>query len=230
MGMRRFHITLAGLAMLLGLSAASVRAAVSPPQVLLDTNNGNYAITNSTSAYYIHNFSIDDLREAIPLSVTGSIYRLDTIKLHVAARFSAAQQLKVSLMSDAGNLPGATLGSYILTNLPVRPDDGDSATINQPTQLDTLDHPLLFPGTQYWIALSIPTQSNNTDVYWFLSPNNPIGRLATLSSPLNGTQWTVSNTAPLPGITALGTAIPEAAAPTLVLLIALRACRRHRRG
>src|SRR5688572_11986044 len=112
------------LALLVALSIAtfapSARVAAA---VLLDSLQNDFHTDSTTSAYYIHNFSTDDLRLAAGFTVPGNgSYYLDPVDLFVAARFSTAQKLTVSLYADGVTFPGPLLSTTTLTNLPVRAD------------------------------------------------------------------------------------------------------------
>jgi hypothetical protein len=196
-------------------ASASTRA-----EVLIDTLLGDQTGSPSPTAYFNHNFPsvnspADDLRTAIPFTVgQGKAYALDAIVLNVAARNNASQHLTVTLSRpDAGGLPGASVGVYGVTNLPVRLDT--SGPITYPfTYVPTPDHPLLTAG-KYWIALSTPDLSFQSDIYWY-NRDDLSGRVGVLSSPLNGTAWTEGTGAPLPQLRVLATLVPE---PTCLPLL-----------
>ena len=218
--------SLAIIAMFAGVSGVA-RASVISSEVLLDSMQGDTYTDQTTPAFYIHNFSIDDLRHAVRFTVPAtSTYQFDVVELLLAARFNSSQKVTVSLHANQASLPGAVLGSVTLTNLPVRPDGAGAMTFT-PQSVSFPGAPDLDPGANYWIALSSPELGNFTDVYWYTNRTNLTGPSASYSS-LNWTAWQFHTDVTLPRLTVKATPIPEPAAATL-LLGALAARRRPRR-
>jgi len=213
--------------LILVCSSMPARAGVIFQTTLLDSIQGDFGVTSSTPAYYIHNVSIEDLREAVRFTVpSDSAYGNLTADVFVAARFNSSQRVQVSLHADNQNSPGAVLSSVILSDLPVRPDGTQDATyVAQSVAFG--DAPQLQPGGNYWLALSQPDLGNLTDVYWFLNRTNQTGTVAMLSSPLNGTAWFVGTGQSLPRLTIRATAVPEPGTAMLALaaIPLLKSCR-----
>ena len=197
--------------------------------VLLDSLQGDQFTDQSTPAYYNHNFPNDDLRHAARFTVpSDGKYTLLPVDLLVAARSSSTQQLTVTLFEDAPDLPGSILDSKTLTNLPVRPDGSGALTI--PITSVAFDNaPNLLAGQSYYVALSVPT-GDLGDIYWWTNRSNQLGTLAVLSSPLNGTDWTVHENATLPRLTVRAVPVPEPASTILILsgLVGLSCAARSR--
>ncbi len=184
--------------------------------VLLDSLQGDQFTSQNTTTYYNHNFPVEDLRHAARFTVpSDGNYKLLPVNLLVAARSSSSQQLTVTLYEDAAVFPGSILDTKTLTNLPVRPDGSGELTIPI-TSVDFDNAPSLLAGQNYYVAVSVP--AGGGDIYWWLNRNNQQGTVAVLSSPLNGTDWTVHENAILPRLTVRAELVPEPA--TMILTLA----------
>src|SRR5687767_12873159 len=145
--------------------------------VLLDSLRGDRFVDQNTSAYYIHNFPVDDLRLATRFTVPNDgNYELLPVELLIATRSSPTQQLTATLYEDAPKFPGNILDSRTLTNLPIRPDDSGAQTIPI-TSVAFENARILQAGESYYVALSVPTVENFDDVYWFTNSANQSGTI-----------------------------------------------------
>jgi hypothetical protein len=91
-----------------------------------------------------------------PFRVTGADYTLDRLTLALGW-FSGPNQVDVQFRADAGGLPGAVIESFHLTDL------GPLFQNNPPVVANSVLHPLLSAGAQYWVTASA---SDQTDVGW----------------------------------------------------------------
>jgi hypothetical protein len=199
--------------------------------LLFDTLFNGQTGSSDSPAFVVHNyppatgFAGDDLRAAIPIVVPGGLeYAIDTIVLNVAARQRADQRLTVALAgATSAGLPGATIESFTITNLPVRADGSGPLTYPL-TAVALPDHPVLSPG-KYWVTLSTPDANNFSDIYWFDRADRQT-EFAYQSSPLNGPGWLPGGTIDAPQARVTATRTPEPVAALLgfgsLLLLARR--------
>jgi hypothetical protein len=152
----------------------------------------------------------NNLTFAASFSLEGSeSYSLDSIALAVTFFGLGTNQLDVSLTSDAGDMPGAILESFSFTDqVPVFDDILDPPTVGV-----SITHPILTPGTTYWLVASAPDDAKES---WFYSPQTAWGLTA---SSYNGDPWSVTpNTLTAFRITGSPAPVP---APGVALLAAL---------
>ena len=105
-------------------------------------------------------------------------YLLDSVEL-AAGYVTGDNQLNVSVMTDAAGLPGAVLESFSFTG-----QMGTFGDVNPLLAGTSVAHPLLTPGTNYWLVATAP------DITWAAwCRTSPV-----LSGPhaanMNGGPWT----------------------------------------
>jgi hypothetical protein len=112
----------------------------------------------------------NNITQGDQFSFTGlQAYNLATIEL-AAGLVTGTNQLNVSLMSDAGGQPGAVMESFSFT------DQMDGFGGSYPPLLGTsVLHPLLTPGTDYWLIASAP---DDTCAAWNISSPGVVGQHA----------------------------------------------------
>jgi hypothetical protein len=120
-------------------------------------------------------------------------------------------EVDVSLVSDAGGLPGSTIESWQLTDLPSTTFPSSLVTISS-----VLD-PILLPGTQYWV---VATAGPDTyDVWTFTLAGSSFSPLA-VDDTLNGVDsgWELNSSGRQGALAISGDAVPE---PSTLALTAL---------
>jgi hypothetical protein len=100
-----------------------------------------------------------------PFRVTGGDFTLDRLTLALSW-VAGPNEADVQLRADAGGLPGATLESFHFSNL------GNFGNNNPPVAANSLLHPLLSAGAQYWVTASA---SDLTDIAWNLNSTGDRG-------------------------------------------------------
>jgi hypothetical protein len=122
-------------------------------------------------------------------------------------------QADVFLMSDSGGLPGSTIESWDLTNLPATCGPCPLTTITSPS------NPVLVAGNQYWVVASGGQQTFD---YWtFTLVNNSFDPLATRAI-LNGADsgWLLDTSNHRQGaLVVSGDAVPEPTSLALTILV-----------
>lgn len=128
---------------------------------------------------------------------------LSSIYVSAACTMGCSDNLVVNLDANAGGKPGAVLESFSVSASVL----GPFGTFHAPLMLNSVLHPTLTAGTEYWVTLT--TDLNNTLV-WNL---NSIGQVSSeASSTDGGVTWTapsslatgalqvngVSSTSPVP--------------------------------
>ncbi|MGD0014742.1 MAG: choice-of-anchor R domain-containing protein [Bryobacteraceae bacterium] len=88
----------------------------------------------------------------------GATAQLSMIELAVG-RFSGANELTVWLMSDAAGQPGASLESFVFSG--AMTSFGSTTIISA----NSVSHPLLNAGTQYWLIGAPPDLINDWDAW-----------------------------------------------------------------
>lgn len=106
-------------------------------------------------------------------------YLLDSVELPVGW-VTGANQVNVSVMTDAAGGPGAVLESFSFTN-----QMGQFGFVNPLLVGTSVVHPLLMPGTNYWLAASAP---DPTWAAWNKASPMLIGAHA---QSINGGPWNV---------------------------------------
>jgi hypothetical protein len=96
----------------------------------------------------------------------GPDLQLDRIRLAVG-HVTGPNQVIVTLRADAGGLPGAVLETFNFTNL------GAFGQNNPPLSADSVLHPLLHAGAQYWL-IADPGNAATWDA-WSLNTVNDVG-------------------------------------------------------
>jgi hypothetical protein len=160
--------------------------------------------------------------------VASTTFRLTSID--IALGYPAAfpnngpNQADVFIMTDAGGLPGSTLESWSLTNLPVNCFPCPLTTIASSA------HPILAAGAQYWVAAT--GGLDTFDVWTFTLVGSGFSPLA-VRSTLNGIDsgWSLSSpTNTRQGALQIsGEAVPEPASWGLVVAGLSAAFYRRRR-
>ncbi len=168
------------LSRLLVVTALLALAAPAPADVVFTTfgpGNSHDSTTGWTIGYVSPTWTQGD-----QFSFTGSQpYPLTSIEV-AAAWVSGTNQMNVSLMTDNMGQPGTTLESFSFTNMG---NFGD----NNPLLVGTsVLHPLLTPGTEYWLVADAP--SGTWDAWNWSSPQ-VLGLHA--QSLDGGTTWSVGS-------------------------------------
>jgi hypothetical protein len=154
---QRFALSFVLGVSLLGLAAPSVAEAGTVftnfgPALSYDINSGN-PVGNA--------FDGNQYAEAntFSSSFTGS---LDSLLLALSCAFSCPDAITVSLTADNGDQPGAILESFSVNGTGL----GPIGVYNAPILLNSMLHPVLSVGVQYWVAVSAPLTDN---VSWNLN-------------------------------------------------------------
>jgi hypothetical protein len=108
-------------------------------------------------------------------------YYLDTVEAAVGL-MTGANQLTLSVMSDVGGQPGAVLESFSFIN-----QMGFFGDYDPPLTGTSISHPLLTPGTNYWLIASAPDSSTTAAWNW----SSPVVSGLHAGSE-NGGPWSVS--------------------------------------
>jgi len=159
-----------------------------------DTSSG-YTIGRSGYAYDKGN----------QFSFTGpSPYFLDTIEL-AASRVGGTNELEVWLMSDAAGKPGAIMEAFAFVDA-LGPFGQDNALLVG----NSVAHPILKPGTNYWLIASAP----NSDT-WAAFNNSSPEVFGTRASRQGTGSWDVRTDTPMAAFRVEGTPIPAPGALVL---------------
>lgn len=135
---------------------------------------------------------------------TGS-YTLSSISL-ATALVTGTNQLVVSLMPDAGGIPGTPVETWTFTN----------AMQLQPTILSasSVGSVVIDAGTQYWLAASAP--GDGTWAVWFL---NSIGLTGTQASRVGSGAWFATSGNTLAAFSLDGTPLAPIPEPSSLVLL-----------
>jgi hypothetical protein len=155
------------------------------------------------------------------LGATGftpsATFRLTSIDIALGypAGFSGngPNQADVYLMNDSGGLPGSTIESWDLTNLPTTCGPCPLSTITSPS------NPVLVAGNQYWVVASGGQQT--FDFWTFTLGGNSFDPLATRAI-LNGVDsgWVLDTSNHRQGaLVVSGDAVPEPTSLALTILV-----------
>jgi hypothetical protein len=140
----------------------------------------------------------------------GSDYTLTEIDIAVVL-WSGTNSFTVKLMGDSGGLPGTTLGSWTLQNVP----DLYASTIQPSQEITGISGITLAANTNYWLALF--PGGGSTDAAWDGNPTSASGAQA--YSTNGGSSWH-QQSGSMPGFQVLGNstslAVPE---PGTLLLV-----------
>lgn len=129
---------------------------------------------------------------------------LDKIELAMALVYGT-NQLDVWLMSDIAGEPGAVIETFSFTDAM-----GPFGSANPPLAANSVLHPILYPGTPYWLIASAPVA--DTSAAWNISSPAVNG---TLVARYNLGSWEIHPDNPLGAFRITGSVIP---APGAVLL------------
>ena len=136
-------------------SSAPVAAAMDAE--LFDSLQNDFYTDQTVPAYYIHNFSIDDLRLAVGFTVpSDGPYQLNPVELLVAARISTTQNLTVTLYGDApaASFPGPGDQLQNADESACAPDGSGTITVPLTTVAPGRAEPAA--RRKYWLAPSPP--------------------------------------------------------------------------
>lgn len=91
-------------------------------------------------------------------------------------------EVAVSLNADSGGLPGATLGSFDISNLPGM---GECCT----TEVESIPGVAVTAGTQYWIVVQTTTPSDTTWAAWNENDTNQTSQPFAYQNSQQGSGW-----------------------------------------
>lgn len=139
-----------------------------------------------------------DIDVASQFSFTGSrSYNLETIEL-AASWDSGPNELYVLLMTDAAGKPGILIEAFGFQDAM-----GPTGQENQLLVGNSVLHPILCPGVDYWLVASVP--NTNTQAAWMKSSPAVAGTTA----QRQGTEsWTISPNEILGTFRVSGTPLP----------------------
>jgi hypothetical protein len=101
-----------------------------------------------------------------PFRVTGSDFTLDRLTLALSWALTGPNEVDVQFRADAEGLPGATIESFHFSNL------GFFGQNHPPVVADSVLHPLLSAGAQYWVTASA---SDLSAMAWNWNSTNDVG-------------------------------------------------------
>jgi hypothetical protein len=127
---------------------------------------------------------------------TGSTYRLDMIELAVSLD-SGSDMIDVWLMSNASGKPGVIMEAFTFTNI------GPTGQNNPLLVGHSILHPILNPGTDYWLVVSAP--NTDTQAAWMKSSPAFTG---TMAEKQGSGPWIVSHDDVLGAFRVSGTPVP----------------------
>jgi hypothetical protein len=117
-----------------------------------------------------------------PFSFGGpQSYLFDSVELAVGLYYGP-NQLNLSLRTDAAGVPGAVLESFSFTDQMVLYQSGSSILMGA-----SVSHPLLSPGTNYWL---VGSGASNGDPVWSFSS---LGITGTMVGSNGGSWMSVAN-------------------------------------
>lgn len=150
---------------------------------------------DTLSGYTIGN---PDWIQGNQFSFTGPMpYFLDTIEL-TASLESGTNEIDVMLMSDAAGEPGAIIEAYNFTGVM-----GPFGTNNPLLVGNSVLHPVLSPGTDYWLIASAP----NSDT-WAVFNNSSPGVFGMRAARQGAGPWTITTNTEMAAFRVSGTPIP----------------------
>lgn len=161
-----------------------------------------FSTLGSGDSYDISNGAIvgtsSDIDIGNQLSLAGSkSYTLDKIELAVSLE-NGPNVLNVWLMSDATGKPGVLIEGFTFTDM------GPTGQYNPLLVGDSVLHPILNPGTDYWLVASVPDTA--TEARWMNSSPVVSGTVA----EKQGTgPWTISPNEVLGALRVSGTPVPS---------------------
>jgi len=118
--------------------------------------------------------------EAMPFtpSVNATVTRIGVAISYIAGD----NEVVVSLNADSGGLPGASLGSFTLSNLPSL---GECCT----TELESVSGVPVSAGTQYWIVAQSTNPSSTTWAAWNENDTNQNTQPFAYQNSQQGSGW-----------------------------------------
>jgi hypothetical protein len=146
----------------------------------------------------------------MPFTPSGTDYYLDTIEFtaELSDPSTGTNNLDVWLMSDNGGGPGTIIESFNLVDKLQGP-----ASYHPPILVNSVSHPILQNGSQYWLVLSTPVQG--TYVEWF---QNYPGTTSAYAWRDDMGPWTIPSSPPaITGVFRI-TGTPIIPAPGAILL------------
>jgi len=134
-------------------------------------------------------------------SFTGSKYCFDTIELAVSLD-SGPNMIDVWLVSDTAGKPGIIIEAFSFTNM--KPTGQNNPLLVGHSKF----HPILSPGTNYWIVVSAP--NTDTQAAWMKSSLTIDGKVivGTIADRQGTGLWTVSHNEVLGAFQVNGTPVP----------------------
>jgi hypothetical protein len=145
-----------------------------------------------------YTIGLPDYNQGNQFSFIGpSSYFLDTIEL-AASLVRGTNQLEVFLMSDVSGEPGSVIEAFNFT--------GVMGTFGQTNPLlvgNSVLHPILNPGTDYWLIASAP----NSDT-WAVFNNSSPGVLGTRATRQGTGPWTITIDTEMAAFRVSGTPVP----------------------
>jgi hypothetical protein len=150
---------------------------------------------NTSSGYTI---GLPDWIQGNQFSFAGPIpHSLDKIKL-AAGLESGTNEIDVMLMSDAAGEPGAIIEAFNFTGVM------GSFGANNPLLVgNSVLHPVLSPGTDYWLIASAP----NSDTWAALNNSSP-GILGMRAARQGAGPWAITTNTEMAAFRISGTPIP----------------------
>lgn len=118
--------------------------------------------------------------EAMPFtpSVNATITRIGVAVSYI----SGDNEIVVSLNADSGGLPGTSLASFTLSNLPAL---GECCT----TEVESVSGVPVTAGTQYWIVVQTTTPSSTTWAAWNENDTNQTTQPFAYQNSQQGSGW-----------------------------------------
>jgi hypothetical protein len=136
----------------------------------------------------------------------GNTYTLDRLVLALGW-VTGTNAVDVSLMTAVGGLPGSVLETWHVTNLPTFGAGGP------PITMDSVLHPFLEEGTQYFVVSSVPLGEST----WAAWNWNIAGTIGPLAYRQNGGAWSAFTDVQT-ALRAEGSPVPE---PSTLSLLSL---------
>jgi len=207
---------------ILGVCALAFAApAVSRADVVLFSNFGAGLSYNTSVANIVGNdFSGDNLAQGDSFKSAASA-TFNSITVALSCAFGCLDPFVVSLTADSGDSPGAALESF---NVPGG-SLGPFGSNNPPLILNSVSHPYLTGGAQYWVTV---TNDGNDAIGWNLNSTGDVNDEAISAD--GGVSW-FSPSGLTPGALEVSGSVPEPAAvgllATVLLLLVARGVRRR---
>jgi hypothetical protein len=153
------------------------------------------------------------LEQATAFTPTGASFTFDQVAIALSrSGFSTGPNLiDVALTTSSGGAPGTVLETFRFVGAM-----GLFGLFSPPLVADSVLHPLLLEGTQYWLVASVPQPTTLAD--WNLASPVDLGRRAfrEVGGPWQVADATVRGAFRVSGTPVGGTAVPEPTALTLL--------------